>query len=474
MPTGIFRKLLVTYLIIITLIIALLGLILSQLFKVYFFDEKQNSLLNTGRQVNTLLIKYHRGDMSREELGTAVNIIGATTNSRIIVIDLPDKAPDRSYLQKEFGQKDDQLINSLEQVLKGETIVRRRHFASELNTYVMAVGIPVQTENPAKGAVFLFSPVYEVDKALAGIYKIIWLTAVFSLAIGSGIIYLISRKISRPIIEVSRTAENLARGIKTEDLNPASKDEVGQLVTSFNYMKNRLERTEKMRTELIAGVSHELRTPLTAVRGFIQGILDGVIPAGEQEKYLKLTFRETNRLTRLTNDLLELAKLESGGVTLNKASVDIGLAAREVADSLTTPAGAKNITVTFHKSDDIADQDLILTADGDRIRQIFWNLLTNAINYTEPGGRVDIKISAADRKLTLAITDTGIGIPPAELPFIFEKFHRVDKSRDSSLGGSGLGLAIVKNLVELHGGKINITSQPGSGTTVKIDFPQKI
>ena len=203
---------------------------------------------------------------------------------------------------------------------------------------------------------------------------------------------------------------------------------------------------------------------MTSIRGFIQAILEGVIPAEDQDKYLKIAREEVDRLTRLVQDLLDLARIKTGGIKLNKEPLDIGVLAREAASEFQLLAATKSITVE-------TDEGLVVSGDRDRIRQIIINLLSNAVKYTQPNGHIELSVQGEDGQAVLKVRDNGAGIPETELEYIFDKFHRVDKSRDTTTGGTGLGLAIVKELVELHKGSIAVWSEPGKGTEITIEFP---
>jgi signal transduction histidine kinase len=465
--TRIFRKFLVAYLVIAVLIIGSLTLILTQLFREHVFREKQSLLLEAGRYANTLMVQYNRGNISRSEMENYINIIGETVNSRVVVLEGVGGLQAEDFLRGRLGVREGRLAETMERILQGETLTASRYFASDLKTHVVAVAMPLRLEGDIRGAVLLFTPVYQLDRGLAQMYgKIRWVALLIFLACGIAVFY-ISKGISDPIARVSRTARELALGREVGDLPSAGRDEAAELVRSFNFMKNRVLAVDKLKKELLAGVSHELRTPLTAIRGFIQGILDGVVPEKEQRKYLELALQDTWRLSRLVSDLLDLAKIEAGGLLLQKERVDLGRLAGEVAEMIAHQAVESKIEVTVN----LPAKEVTVTADGGRVRQVVWNLLANAIVYNNPGGRVEVKVASDDEAAMVEVRDTGIGIPGEELPFIFDKFFRVDKSRDAALGGTGLGLAIVRSLAELHGGRVEVESSPGQGAVFRVYLP---
>ncbi|HAP93583.1 MAG TPA: sensor histidine kinase, partial [Desulfotomaculum sp.] len=348
-----------------------------------------------------------------------------------------------------------------------ETLVRKKTFSDQLNMYVVFVGLPVYIDGTISGVILLFSPLNQVNKTLFDVYKIIWITAAVSLALASVVTFIISRRISKPIEHIQKVAASLAEGNFAGDLAPVGRDEIARLTETFNYMKNRLWQIEEMRKDFIANVSHELRTPLTSIRGFIQGILDRVIGPEEQEKYLRRAYEETGRLNRLVNDLLQLARLQSGNVKLNREIVQVGELIGEIVEEHRLLAEQRNISLHV----EISGDNTTIVADRDKLKQIILNLLNNALKYSNEGGKVWINALKEDKKLIFKIKDNGPGIPEDELQYIFTKFHRVESSSGQQAPGTGLGLSIAKELVELHGGTIMARSAVGCGTEMIFALP---
>jgi len=243
-------------------------------------------------------------------------------------------------------------------------------------------------------------------------------------------------------------------------------DEVGVVMVLHDVTE--LRRLEQVRTEFVANVSHELRTPLTAIQGYLETLLAGALEERENaRRFLEIVFRHTERLGRLLNDLTDLSNIELGRVSLKLAPTRLD----EVVDAVLAIMGPKATSgrVTL-RSRLPADLPPVL-ADRDRLVQIVINLVDNAVKYTPEGGRVTVQAQKpADGQVEVEVADTGIGIPPVDLPRITERFYRVDKARSRELGGTGLGLAIVKHLVFAHGGQLRIESEPGRGTTVRVSL----
>jgi two-component system phosphate regulon sensor histidine kinase PhoR len=226
-----------------------------------------------------------------------------------------------------------------------------------------------------------------------------------------------------------------------------------------------LERLERMRTEFVANVSHELRTPLTAIHGYVETLLAGAIDdPRDSRRFLDVIQRHTERLGRLLNDLTDLSNIELARVALHFAPTSVAAVADAVIEVVRPRAAAKQIGLEVDVPVDLP----LVHADHDRLQQILINLLDNAVKYTDAGGRVAVRARTVDGSVEVAVIDTGLGIPAADLPRVTERFYRVDKARSRDLGGTGLGLAIVKHLVHVHGGELRIDSEPGRGTTVVV------
>jgi len=229
-----------------------------------------------------------------------------------------------------------------------------------------------------------------------------------------------------------------------------------------------LRQLERVRTEFVANVSHELRTPLTAIQGYLETLLSGALEEPENaRRFLEIVLRHSERLGRLLNDLTDLSNIELGKVTLRKESVLLDELVASVVAIIGPRAARSGVTVTANTPAEVP----AVAADRDRLVQVLINLVDNAVKYTPEGGTVTVITRGGDGTVEIAVADTGIGIPAADLPRITERFYRVDKARSRELGGTGLGLAIVKHLVLAHGGELRIESQEQQGTTVRFTLP---
>jgi len=232
----------------------------------------------------------------------------------------------------------------------------------------------------------------------------------------------------------------------------------------------RLKGLEKIRQDFVANVSHELRTPLTTIKGYVETLLEGALKEEVASQFVQVIKRHTDRLTKIVEDLLMLSKIESKEFQLKMEVISLRDLIDDVIDFVKEPAEKKKISI----SQSAIPPSLAVEADRNYLEQISINLLDNAIKYTPEGGRITISVIEKDqREVLVSVQDTGIGIPKEDLPRIFERFYRVDKGRSQELGGTGLGLSIVKHLVQAHGGKVWVDSQPGKGSTFYFTLPKQ-
>jgi signal transduction histidine kinase len=279
--------------------------------------------------------------------------------------------------------------------------------------------------------------------------------------------FFLSRRIVAPIQTLSIASQSIANGHYDERVPVNGSDEIAQLAARFNQMATQLEQVESMRRQLIGDVTHELRTPLTSIKGYMEGLVDGVLPS-TPETFNQIHY-EAGRLSRLVDDLQELSRVEAKAYSLDVRSVPISNLVQATVKRLSPQATAKHIILHPGLPTDLPPA----LADEDRITQVLVNLVANAIQYTPEGGEVTISARRQADEIHISVKDTGIGIPSNHLANLFTRFYRVDKSRSrNSGGGSGIGLTIAKHLVEAHGGRIWVESEgEDQGSTFSFSLP---
>lgn len=284
-------------------------------------------------------------------------------------------------------------------------------------------------------------------------------------------LYVISRRTTEPLNEVISAAKSYAKGRFDTKIEYTGQDEVAELADAINDMADSLKRIDDTRNSFLGNVSHDLRTPMTTISGFVDGILDGTIPPDQHEKYLNIISQEVKRLSRLVNTLLEVSRMESGN-DLKMSDFNLSETARTVLISLESKISKKNIDINFETGED----DIYVNADKDAIHRVVFNLMDNAVKFTPDNGNISITVKTiADgrkkRKAQLVIRNSGEGIPADELPHVFERFYKTDRSRGLDKSGTGLGLYIAKTAIQNHGEDMYVDSKLNEYTEFGFTLP---
>ena len=304
-----------------------------------------------------------------------------------------------------------------------------------------------------------------------GVYDALILSALAASAAAIIVSLLITRQIITPIRALSQASRRIAAGNYSERVqlggeNSGSADELGQLARDFNRMAENLEQTEVLRRQLIGDVSHELRTPLTAIKGSMEALIDGVLPA-EPETFEQI-YQEADRLQRLVNDLQELSRVEARAYQLDLRLLSLADLFQAITTRLSRQFADKGVRLKTELTADLPE----IWADADRLNQVLFNLVGNALQYTPEGGQVTITARRQGDEVQVSVLDTGIGISAEHLPHVFDRFYRADRSRSRGSGGSGIGLTIARHLIEAHGGRIWADSPGlGKGSTFIFTLP---
>lgn len=291
--------------------------------------------------------------------------------------------------------------------------------------------------------------VFEMLRSVS--YTAIWLCIVMLVAI-----YVVSYKITTPLREISSAAKSFARGKYNVRVPERGNDEITDLARSFNKMAIEIQSKDDMQKQFLSSVSHDLRTPMTTIAGFIDGILDGAIPKEKQEYYLNIIKSEIQRLSRLVSSLLDISRLQSGDRKFDKKAFNICELCRRTIISFEKQFNEKMLDVEF----DVDKYDMWAFGDEDAINQVIYNLCHNAIKFSYPNGKYRVNISFCDEdKIKVSVYNEGIGIAKEELPFVFDRFYKSDKSRGLDKSGVGLGLFISKTIIDAHNGEMRVESE---------------
>ncbi len=276
---------------------------------------------------------------------------------------------------------------------------------------------------------------------------------------------LLARQLASPIRQLTAAARRITQGDSSQQVPISSRDEVGELADAFNQMARQLNLSETQRRQLLADIAHELRNPLSAMRGNLEGLLDGVLPLGPEQ--VAIVYNQALLLSRLVDDLRLLSLAQIGELSLERSPTDMSVLVSRVVDDFRPLAQERGVVLQM----EVANGLPAVSIDSQRISQVLANLLSNALRYTPAQGQITVAVQRRERGVEVSVSDTGPGISEEDLPHVFDRFYRADRSRSRAQGGSGLGLAIARELVKAHGGSIWAESTPGRGSKFTFVLP---
>ena len=459
---SIYLRLVATYLTLFLVVVIIISFFSTSLFYKEFTNQREDNLINAAEKTNSLMVRYYNNEITKSELTAWIDAMGYISNIKIYILN-PDATISKQVSTSDDLSVNDQLKTDIMSAMDGNRILRMTSVSIEPNAEeVVYIATPLKYNDSVSGVIMIFSPFTEMNNLLKEAIITILTVVVLVVLIGTIAILRVSVNISIPIKQISEYARNLGKGIDVPDVKIETHDEIEMLGNSFNEMKNEIQKTEQMRKEIVANVSHELRTPLTSIIGFIKGILDGVIEKEDEEKYLNIAYEEAKRLKDLTTDIVDVAKLESGNVKLNKEDFVLNTLVNDVYIEMEELVKEKNLEFILEEK----SENIKVNADKARMKQVLINVLNNSLKFTDKGS-ISITIGEAANKPYILMKDTGIGIQKDKTQYVFNKFFTANEYGNATTG-AGLGLNIVKNIIDMHGGSIELNSEEGKGTTVKI------
>ncbi len=509
------RKILYSIMAVIFIVLAGVSVGVSILIREYYVGSKQQELQMKAYELAKVVNAYYDGEINQDQLNGFINSVDDFLDARIWVIDssrnllvmsdprhdwgrgqrskeIQETAPPRPAMpnqqdgvappsnanhsgppnQRTQGFR--RLISELDTVYAGNVLTKTLSHPFYGEDFLL-VAVPfLKSDGAMGGAIVLNTPVKGINGVLLRIYFYIAIAGVLGLLLSFFIARRLTLGIVRPLKAMQETAVAMSHGNYNTRMEIHSGDELGDLGESLNTLAHDLgefvkqtAQTEKLRRDFIANVSHELRTPVTVIHGYTEAFLDGTISSSEMaDKYHTLMRDETVRLERLISDLLDLSRLQAENSVFETEAIPLPAIADSVVTMLRQHAARKNIEMKLEVAGQIPD----IAGNGDRLVQLLLILLDNALKYTPENGEVALKIFPAEDGVHLQVTDTGAGIPQDDLPFIWERFYKVDKSHSRSDVGTGLGLAIAKEIMDRHGAKAIVRSEKGKGTEFDIWF----
>ena len=349
------------------------------------------------------------------------------------------------------------------QIMEEGDTARRTTLNGLYESKRFVVGVPAVNGATGEtvGEVFALSTTASLDNMWKGFVGLFFMTAFVVLMISFMASSVTTMRQIQPIREMATATRQYAEGNFDIRLNDyGRRDEIGELASSFNNMAEKLQQTERQRREFIANISHELKTPMTTIAGYTDGILDGTIPPENEHKYLQIISDESRRLSRMVRRMLDMSQFQAMDPLRSGSHFDICESMRRVLISMEKKITDRNLDVEA----DIPDEPILVLGDNDMITQVIYNLLENATKFARAGSTLYLGVETLDGKARVTVRNLGDTIPAQELPLLFERFHKSDKSRSEDKDGVGLGLYIVKTILEQHREKINVTSEDGVTT----------
>ncbi|MFD1774791.1 sensor histidine kinase [Paenibacillus rhizophilus] len=439
------------------IVLVFLGFTIDRMFTNYYYARMQT---DTEEITSHFALMADSTDATSEQTMKTfaefsnVSIFNIRKNGEVILHSGVHDSSDRTFIR----------VSDLYKIFAGKKVNLLYEDAAGHRYFVS--GQPIHEGGAVASALYVMSSTEQMEKSLSGVRNLLILSGLGAFLLALGITWIIAQFLSRPLLQMQKATRNIAAGELETRLELKSRDEMGALAEAINDLAVDLQRYRDTRQEFFANISHELRTPITYLEGYSRVVKDGLYETeAEKHQYLDIIYEESVRLQHLVDDLFDLAKMEEGRITLVFEWVDLSELSKHAVRKVELKAKQKNLSLSIQQSGAAS----CVWADRKRMEQIVLNLLENAIRYTERGGiKVNLLYEAAS--VTFIVEDTGMGIPADELPYIFERFYRVEKSRSRQFGGTGLGLSIVRKLVELQEGKIQVSSKIGEGTRFEIRF----
>ncbi|MBN6188755.1 HAMP domain-containing protein [Aneurinibacillus sp. BA2021] len=448
-------KSLYTRIVLIFVSIVMFSLFTAFIFSSWLFDNRAQSLVkeilaSNGRQ----LIHTYQSTPSAQLIPLMQNLSGLS----FTLLQLYDKSG--KPLLDQGGETFPIDPTAIQQVLAGKEVHETR--PADHMAMLPAIGLPFQADGQPY-ALFVTMKRNGVDEELMNAIHLMYVIILF---FGSFLILVAARYIVRPIVRLMDATKKMAKGDFDVVLPTNRRDEIGMLSVSFNEMATELAKLDQMRRDFVSNVSHEIQSPLTSILGFTKALKQKKMSEESRLHYLTIIEKESERLSRLGQNLLRLSYLQQENEPLKVSRYRLDEQLRKVIITLEPQWAEKEIDI------DLQLDPITVQADEDQLSQVWVNLLSNSIKFTPARGKILLEARIKNNQTIVSITDNGIGIPEEERNHIFKPFHKVDRARNSSVKGNGLGLAIVKKIIDIHKGDIRVSGKLGTGTTFEVTLPQ--
>ncbi|MEE3398706.1 MAG: HAMP domain-containing sensor histidine kinase [Eubacterium sp.] len=489
MQRSVLDRIYIAFLLILIVSFGFLIFFISYFTRRSLISEKQITLSNEATLISSQTITYYMaGAMSTSDLATSFNYYAGTLKADIWYVNAKGELIASSgYFGEtkdgETGTSSDSktsvaimksLPKSIYDLDKNYQLNENSYSVSDFyGTYsdkVITVNTPVVltvqdsdgngSQNLNCGALIIHTTTEDINNMMKKIYSISFIPCLVIIVISFALLQIVSHKVLRPIKKLAEVAQDYSKGDFDVETGIKSSDEIGQLADSMEYMASELSKLEEYRHDFISNISHDFRSPLTSIRGYVTAIQDGTIPPEKQERYLGIVLDETNRLTKLTQGLLDLNRLEIYGPYLNLVDFDFIDIVKTTLNTFEIKCIDKKVAIYLNNHAEAT----VVTADKTKIQQVLYNLIDNALKFTPSNKNIYINITEKGEKLHVSVKDEGIGMSEDTQKKIWTRFYKNDTSRGKDKGGTGLGLAITKQIIKAHNETIDVYSTEGEGS----------
>ncbi|MFZ5965768.1 MAG: sensor histidine kinase [Bacillota bacterium] len=484
-------------------ILLLIWLLQVGLLNKFYINERRSTLLNEANRIASLILETKDDTFLSEAVVDEIHSFTSSVNARILILDrtsdvlfmngfdkIDPRKGEEDRFQKRytaFLSKDEEikvLIGKKQSFFVLKNFVRLNEPPEEkgmsihdgapknlnvqpVNEALMIVGVPILDGKNNVGNVIITSPLAPIEETISILKKQLTFISIFSLAIGTFLALFLARFFTKPIVNITEVSREIAKGNFDASVAIKSDDEIGVLGETINNMAKQLNKIEQLRKDLIANITHELKTPISLVKAYAELVKEmDNMDVNEKKQYLQVIVEESDRLNNMIEDILYLSKMESGYSNLTADIFSLEELVHCVIEKLAYFIRQKNIEVNL----ELESKSNEIYGDKDKLYQVFYNIINNAIQYSHDGGKIMIKAFESNDALRIEIIDNGSGIPAEDLPYIWDRFYKVDKSGTRNQSGTGLGMSIVKNILEAHDFRYGIESEPGKGTKVWIEI----
>lgn len=459
MKQTLYLKFLLAYIIFGVFGVVIVTTFVPTLMREQLVREKAAELYEQGTLIaDTYAANLYRSETSLEEVKEQLDFLTDSTHSIIQIINPSGRLILDTTMDLDVESVI--IINSFDPTVYANSYYIIGDFFGAFRTEKLSVIAPITADYKVKGYVVMHYEMMNLMDSCYDLLTISYITLAILFFLSLIILIFFTEIVYMPLRKITLATEQYAAGNMHYKFTVDSGDEIGYLAACLSYMASEIARSEDDQKKFVANVSHDFRSPLTSIKGYLEAMIDGTIPPEMHEKYLNIVLNETERLTKLTNSLLTLNNLNTNGMLLNSSHFDINQTLRNIIATFEGTCRKKDITIELI----LTGEDLYVFADMEKIQQVIYNLLDNAIKFSHQSSSIKIETSEKRNKIFVSVKDSGIGIPKEDIKMIWDRFYKSDLSRGKDKKGTGLGLSITKEIINAHNENINVISTPGEGT----------